>query len=271
MACVFCVNPAYRSLLERHQLDTIERVLARGDGNQVVCHERRDVRRVELSDAGAAIVVFIKREWHTYWKDRIRGLVTGRGWGTKSRRELHVLQALRRAGVGCAEPVAMGERGRLRPQGFLMLRAIAGAVPLAEYLRGQSPRGVRARRAFARQLGHEIARLHAAGVDHPDLFSKHILVRPGHDAQTPPEVFFIDLQRSSIRVRVPLRWRLRDLAALDATLPRTLASKTDRWAALAAYLAASGLSSRRRQAARQIARRAAHLASRRKIREMAAA
>src|SRR5262249_36286830 len=67
-----------------------------------------------------------------------------------------------------------------------------------------------------------------------DLYSKHILVGPGL------RVCMLDWQRARKWKQVPWARRCRDLAALDATLPESLASNSLRLACLRSYLQATG-------------------------------
>src|SRR5262249_30054722 len=89
----------------------------------------------------------------------------------------------------------------------------------------------RERLCFARCLGNQLALLHAAGFDHPDLYAKHVLVNPCNKA-----LCFLDWQRSGQQRAVRWSARCRDLAALHATLHANLAGKKERLICLRAYL-----------------------------------
>lgn len=269
MASILQLNPRHKSLVRSHRLDDFDRVMGWPHAPAELGHATREVARVAIAAAnefGGA--VFVKREWHTPWKDCLRNFVAGFGWGTKARREWRVLEALARAGVGCPEPIVLAERGGLRPRGYLMLGAIPDSHELGRYLAARGAgMTLRERRSLARQLGREIARMHDAGIDHPDLFAKHILL----DGASPPRVYFIDMQRSSLRRRVSVSRRLRDLAALDATVPRELASDRDRLALFKAYTEHARVPISRWHAIPSIERRSGLLARRRKIRAMQSA
>jgi tRNA A-37 threonylcarbamoyl transferase component Bud32 len=140
-----------------------------------------------------------------------------------------MLQAFARAGIGCPEWIAAGEDEQGRA--FLLLRELAEASDLRIHLRDHLQAHPRARRRFALRLGGALAQLHEAGFDHPDLYSKHILI--SHDGAA---IYFLDLQRCRRRRSVPWRQRWRDLAALEATLADELFSTQDRIACLRAYL-----------------------------------
>ncbi len=251
------INPRYRERLARLGLEAPADFLALP--GVVYCgHPDRHVARVDLGD----IPAFLKREHRVRWKDRLANAWAGFGLVSKALRECRFLGELAAAGVGCPEPIAAGADRRGRA--FLLLRAVAGRE-LRSFLK-RAPSDLR--RLTAVRLGEELARIHAAGFDHPDLYSKHILVSAGPGEC--PSFHFLDWQRSRRRRRVSWSLRARDLAALDATLADDLASPRDRLAFLRAYLRAAGgvglphLAA----AARAVRAGARHLLKRRRIREL---
>jgi tRNA A-37 threonylcarbamoyl transferase component Bud32 len=268
MPSTILINPRYERLVRKHGLHDFERVMAWQGGYKVGKHAKRDVEQIEIEEDGQKVALFVKREWQTYLKDRIRNWVDGLGWGTKSRREWHVLRAMAEARVGCAEPVILAERSGFRPQAYLVLREIAGATLLNPFLaRHRAGMTVCQRRQLAEHLGGEVARLHAAGIDHPDLFSKHILLND-YKAGELPQVWFIDMQRSSARRVVSRGQRVQDLASLDATVPPSLATRTDRLTFLHSYLRGSSTALSAARLVRAIGHRSRKLQTRRKIRAM---
>jgi tRNA A-37 threonylcarbamoyl transferase component Bud32 len=213
------VNPRYLDLLDALDLRAPEQFLAL-PGIIVSGHPDRHVARTMLN----SMTAFLKREHRVRWRDRVASFVAGFGFVTKSQREAMTLQAQAQLGIGCPDWIAFGEDGRGRA--FLLLRALDNALELRRFL--HQWRG--ARHQLARRLGSAIARLHATGFDHPDLYAKHVFVSADGE-----QVYFLDWQRSR-RGPVGERQRIRDLAALDATLAAELASKKERVACLAAYL-----------------------------------
>jgi tRNA A-37 threonylcarbamoyl transferase component Bud32 len=263
------INPRYERLVRKHGLHDFDRIMHWRRGQRVGKHAKRDVARIEIEENGMVLRLFVKREWQTYLKDRFRNWLNGLGWGTKSRREWHILQAMSEAGVGCAEPLVLGERRGFRPQGYLVLREIAHTMLLCPFLAERGERmTVSQRRQFAEHLGREVARLHAAGIDQPDLFSKHILLSTERAPGELPRVWFIDMQRSATQATLSQVQRVQDLAALDATVHPRLAGNTDRLAFLRSYLAVGPRSIDLRQLVRCIRRRSGKLQTRRKIRAM---
>jgi tRNA A-37 threonylcarbamoyl transferase component Bud32 len=170
---------------------------------------------------------FIKREHQVRWRDRLGGWLAGYGFETRSAREARMLSALQQAGIGCPEWLALGEDDS--GCAFLVVRALTDSVELRQHL--QTAKTPSERRQLAQRLGKALARMHAAGFDHPDLFSKHIFV--SKDGQ---KFHFLDWQRSR-RGPVNDRQRARDLATLNATLDDTSVSARDRLECFRSYAA----------------------------------
>jgi heptose I phosphotransferase len=219
-------------------------------------HPSRHVLRIHLDGE----LFILKKEHHVPWRDRFASAWAGFGWSSKSVREARALRRLHDAGIPCPEVVAAGEDGT---RAFVLLREAVGMTDLRALL--ARPLGTADRRPLAAALGRELARIHAAGFEQPDLYAKHILVRQRPDGF---HFCFLDWQRCRHRPAVSLRRRGRDLAALDASLADDLAPDRLRLACLRAYLAASGWPSGLRRFARPIRRLTGQLLRRRKAREL---
>lgn len=254
------INPKYQTYLDRQGLSEPARFLAL-PGVIVTGHPQRHVLQLTLGAGPSALPVFLKKEHRVSWKDRLASAWAGFGLVSKSRREAATLQALARAGIPCPEWIAAGEDDT--GQAFLVVRERAGGVDLRHFLQQTLPPVDR--RRWARSLGETLARLHAAGFNHPDLNSKHVLVGPAAG-----QICFLDWQRSRRRTRPSWRCRGRDLAALNATLADDLASPRDRLVCLRAYCQAAGIGQGRprRRLARFIACQSERLLKRRRIRDL---
>lgn len=142
------------------------------DRATVVKHgPHRTVYRVALPDG----VVYVKH-------CRING---PRAWARevirppKARLEFENAGRLLALGIGAAEPLAWGAADSLWPgESFLITRDLAPAVPFTEFVERKGF-GAAERRELARGLGAFLARLHDAGVTHPDPHPGNILVAPG--------------------------------------------------------------------------------------------
>ena len=140
-------------------------------------HRGRRVEEVSLTKSDPSLAsascseVFLKKETAVTWRDRFRNAWHGFGWCATAVREAAVLIAAKRAGVSCPDVAAFGEHQR---QEFVLLRGEMNCVELREWL--ARSRSIDERRDLAQRLGSELARLHDAGFEHPDLFAKHVLI-----------------------------------------------------------------------------------------------
>jgi tRNA A-37 threonylcarbamoyl transferase component Bud32 len=218
------VNDRFRPVIAALSLRTAEDFLAI-PSVVISGHPDRNVARLMLGPVPA----FIKREDRVRLRDRIAAWLAGCGFGSRSEREARTLAALEKAGIGCPGWIAYGQDDG--GGAFLIVRALTQAVELRQHLQGMNQTGER--RRLARRLGAALARMHEAGFDHPDLYSKHVFVSAdGHDFH------FLDWQRSRLG-RMNNRRRVRDLAALNATMAEELAGSRERLACLTAYITAA--------------------------------
>ena len=267
------IMPRYQSLFRQHGWDSASAFLS-WTGVLVNRHRTRQVEQVEFepeaqardgaSLAGASGSVhrfFLKKENAVTWRDLFRNAWHGFGWCATAVREAATLQALRKAGIGCPEVVALGEDGR---HAFMVTRDESAMPELRAILPTLADDE---RNRLADALGHELARMHDAGFDHPDLFAKHVLVSA---ERTGFRFCILDWQRSRRRRTVSWHVRCRDLAALDATLHVSLAGYRLRLRFLRAYARATTQAERLPfgRLARQVRPAAEHLRQDRNIREI---
>jgi heptose I phosphotransferase len=250
-------QPHYRRLLRQSGLHRAEHFLQLS-GTIISGHPDRNVQRLTLGVGDEQVSVFLKRE-HTvgFWV-RLCNALAGFGFVSRSVREACLLNALQRENVGCPEWIAAGEDEHGRA--FLLVREIADAVDLRTFLRDHGDAACR--RRMARRLGALLAQVHRAGFDQPDLYAKHVLVRPSDET-----IFLLDWQRSRRRLKVHRRSRMRNLAALNATLADDVADMRDRLACLQAYLGTAATRDNLRRACRSIQHQTTRLLRRRHIRE----
>ncbi|QDV06253.1 Lipopolysaccharide core heptose(I) kinase RfaP [Planctomycetes bacterium Poly30] len=141
-------------------------------------------------------------------------------------REAHALQTLRSSGVAAPTLIGWGVRGQrwLRRRSFLVTEDVGTQRTLGEVAASLRPGDFRARRAWIRRVARLVAGMHAAGVNHRDLYFGHLLVR-GEDRN--PEIVLIDLHRAQVWTRIPERWLAKDLGALGFAAQNHGLSRTD--------------------------------------------
>lgn len=177
----------------------LERWVADGTASVVKANPARTVYRVALP----AGVVFVKH----------CRVSSPRAWARevlrppKARLEFENALALRERGLPAVEPLAWGAADSHWPgESFLVTRGVT-AVPFLQYLEQSLPALPPVeRRAVRRQLAHAlaelVARLHDAGVAHPDPHPGNMLVEVPPDRL--PRFALLDLH--DVRVGRPLSW-----------------------------------------------------------------
>jgi hypothetical protein len=262
------VEPRFLRLLERAGLTTLEGVWSLQGGEMVTRHRDRSVVRVELPDEEGRRTFFVKRLSGARPKHLLEDFLSMERTVSKCFREWNYAQLLGRDGLRAPQMVAAGEArlGPLPLESFLIVEALGGSRDLHEYLveLAREPSAVRSKRELISALARAVARMHASGLVHQDLYAKHIFVRRkggGFDINV------VDLQRMRRTRRESLA--VKDLAALNVTLPGRLASTRDRLRFLVQYVAGRWGEGRRERAARlmrKVLRRSLHIGGRGKFR-----
>jgi tRNA A-37 threonylcarbamoyl transferase component Bud32 len=230
-------------------------------GEVVSGHPDRHVVRVHLPGFPAAF--YLKRQHMVMRREKWRNWRVGFGWVSRCEREAAILKQLTAAGLPCPRWAAVGvdRRGRA----FLLVEELAGAVDLRQVL-NDTGLSVADRLSFAEQLGRLIAMFHTSGFTTPELTAKHVLVSPKEG-----EIVLIDWQSARRVPAVPLRDRLRSLAALHASVADPLATPRERlrvfWAALRSSRQAGLIPGRFSDLVRQVVAEAARIAEHRSIRD----
>lgn len=215
-----------RSLVRRGY--EAEAALLRGEGaggEERVAGGRADHPVVTLSGGERAVVRMYRRGGAMRHLNGARYFL-----GHRALEELRATERARAAGVRAPVVLAAAERrGRVGYTASLATRWIEGATELSGWLGG---RGEGEARAALREAGAQIGRLHDAGVGHPDLNLRNLLVSAGPGGE--PVVHLIDLDRARLYPGgVPGARRARDLLRLARSARKLRAPVDGRgWEAL---------------------------------------
>ncbi len=137
-------------------------------------------------------------------RDRLR--LASRPFLSPARTEIYWSEILGEAGIPVPAPLLLAEEGPREGRSALVTRAVPGGIPL-DRLEGSPPGKV----AWA--AARLVARLHAKGLVHRDLYLNHFLLDRGG------ELWLADLQRMMAPRAFFERWRVKDLAALLLSAP----------------------------------------------------
>jgi 3-deoxy-D-manno-octulosonic acid kinase len=145
--------------------------------------------------------------------------------GNRALEELRITAAATDRGVSAPYAVAAVEQGTMIGYtAAIATRWIEGARELADWLGPAEPER---RLAALRATGGEIARMHGAGIAHPDMNLRNLLVAPNQLDEL-PRITIIDFDRAILRHGpVPPKRRERDLRRL-ARSARKLAAPIGR-------------------------------------------
>jgi len=132
------------------------------------------------------------------------------------------IKVLTEIGVETMTTVAYGERGSspASRQSFLVTEDLAETLSLEDFCRDwlKNPPSLSLKRALIKRLAHVSRILHEHGINHRDYYLCHFLldISSGCHAVDPDNfhIHLIDLHRVQFRKKVPLRWRVKDLASL---------------------------------------------------------
>lgn len=192
--------------------------------------EHRTVYRVELLSG----VVYWKhcrlngsRAW---WREILRG--------PKAKLEFNRAVELADRGIATIEPLAWGKFDQAWPKGsFLITRSLAATTSLDHFLFFLEGDVVVEREHLKRSLPAFVAKLHAAGVTHPDLHPGNLLVRSNPNEL---EFFLIDIHDLELGPPLSHRARLRNLVLFNRWF-QLRTTRTDRLRFLKAYSNSSSI------------------------------
>ncbi|MFM9965158.1 MAG: lipopolysaccharide core heptose(I) kinase RfaP, partial [Planctomycetaceae bacterium] len=176
--------------------------------------EGRETLRVEIGGQH----YFLKRHWGYGWKFILRTLLTGGFPRISARTEHEAIQRCQKAGVLTVDVVGVGERGRnpATRQSFLLMRELSGCRDLEELCQTwpTQPPAPKFRQALVNAIGNTTRRMHAAGLNHRDYYLIHLWLEQPTIEDGELRLHVIDLHRAMWHRRLPLYWRVKDLAAL---------------------------------------------------------
>ncbi len=205
-------------------------------------------------DGGLVVKRFRGGERRDWWYERLRGAVRSPG-----RRECENLRDLAADGFRVPRCYAwFEERRALLPVGAARSGLVMERVPHRRTVRDAlAEAGAEERAEWSARLAPLVARLHAAGWYHRDLYLQHFIVS---DAVEEPVL--LDVGRAR-RERAPRRrWLVKDLAALLHSAPPSV-TRAERLRFLRGYLRERGVDGTRalRAWARDVAQKERRLAA----------
>ncbi len=227
------INRAYEDLLAKNNLIEFNQLMGCTRGTVVKqVSGLRSTITLRLHDGDNETGVYLKRYRRGGMK-ALAGALTGSSGSGTAMDELNAILTFHRLGIPTMIPIAAGMRrtAGMKSESFLLTRELEGAERLDHYLaRELIPPLTRSRIADKRQLLKELAllvrRMHGSGLNHRDLYLCHLLVKKSAGAER--TIYVADLHRVEGRSSMPLRWKVKDLAALNYSAEQRFITRTDR-------------------------------------------
>ena len=165
---------------------------------------------------GRSFFAKVHRGWE--WKGAISELLRGHKPAPSACDEATVLERLEQLGVPAPKVAAASDLGGrvIGRRCYVITEDVGTQTTLDELWCEErwSQLDPSVRNSLVEQAGRIVGTLHAAGMNHRDLYLVHLHVALDAD---PPRVILLDLHRAQERRQVPRRWLVKDLAGLLAT------------------------------------------------------
>ena len=235
------VNKKYFPLLEENRLTSFPSLMNYA-GGQIVKKliPERFIITFTLKSANTTLGFFLKRYYPSPAKYILQSLLAFVS-PYSALREWDTIISFHRANLPTVIPVAAGTRrkGFLGRESFLLTKGLEGVTRLEDliterFLPPLSPESISEKRTLISKLALLTRRMHDLGFNHRDFYLCHILAR--RDADHEWELFICDLHRVDKREKTGMRWRVKDLAALNYSAPEKFISARDRIRFLKQYL-----------------------------------
>lgn len=156
------------------------------------------------------------------WGEILKNLVQGRLPILGAENEYDAIRALKKLGIKTMTLAAYGRRGLniAEQESFVLTESLEPALSLEDFCANwaiEKP-SLKLKRALIKRVAVITRKLHENGINHRDLYICHFLLKNNELESLSDikdvELYLIDLHRVQIRPKTPIRWIVKDLAAL---------------------------------------------------------
>ena len=227
------INREFEALLKDNGLDAFDALMHYKQGEPVKQKMRsRFTVRFRLPEGNDTTVLYLKRYRFplvvAFLKNCLRFSRT-----YSAVHEWRNILAFNASDLPTMIPVAVGVRRRIPfwNESFLLTKGIPQVTTLEKKIEATSVAAVdrvhvERKRVLIAKLAALTHKMHAQGFIHQDFYLCHILINESdRDA---PLLYIADLHRVRKAKKIKLRWRVKDLAALNYSAPENQVSRTDR-------------------------------------------
>lgn len=227
------INDAYAPLLLKNKLRDFDTLMHVQNGTIIKqsMNERSTVK-LSLKDNGGKMGVYLKRYQSPALKTWLASLFRF-SMPRSAMDEWNNILAFHNLDIPTMLPLCAGLKKHIgfKKESFLLTREIEGVKRLDHTLAHHfsshtNDHRFKEKKTLIKTLALLVRRMHGSGLNHRDLYLCHILVKK--DARNNWTIYFADLHRVDQRKKMPLRWKVKDLAALHYSADPDIVTRTDR-------------------------------------------
>lgn len=207
--------------LEARVADTLPREqtfdhVMRLQGEAIRAKEGRHTYRIQLGERA----YYIKIHHGIGWREIIKELLSLRLPIVSALNEKKAIDFLHAHNITTVTLAGYGQRGSnpANMQSFIITDALQDSVTLKDVTEKwpTQPPAYKEKQALLQSVVHIARAMHAAGMNHRDFYLCHfrMLTTDGFVDDNAPPLYLMDLHRAQLRSAVPLRWCIKDIAAL---------------------------------------------------------
>lgn len=155
---------------------------------------------------------FLKLHFGVGWIEIFKNLFQLRSPVLGAQNEVHAIQLLEKY-YFTPQLIGYGWRGKnpATQESFIICKSLENTISLEDFCRDwkTNPPSSTLKRALIKQIAYIAKTMHENGVNHRDFYLCHFLLD-----QTNSHLYVIDWHRAQVRKKVPLRWKIKDIAGL---------------------------------------------------------
>lgn len=185
-------------------------------GEAIRAKEGRHTYRIQLGDGS----YFIKIHHGIGWREIVKEFLSLRLPIVSALNEKQAIDFLHARNITTVTLAGYGQRGSnpARTQSFIITDALQDSVTLKDVTEQwpAQPPAFNQKQLLLQSVAAIARAMHAAGMNHRDFYLCHfrMLTADDYTACKAPPLYLMDLHRAQLRSAVPLRWRIKDIAAL---------------------------------------------------------
>lgn len=178
-------------------------------------HKNRLTQRVQINGNDYVI----KQHFGIGYREIFKNLFQLKTPVLSAKNEWLAISKLQSLGINTPNVYGFGEKGKnpSKRQSFLLMEEVTNYISLEDLGKSwrSSPPTILFKRKLIAEVAHIARTLHKNGINHRDFYICHFLLDLKFlNSESRPKIYLLDLHRAQIRQKVPVRWIIKDLAAL---------------------------------------------------------